>query len=193
MDYQQPPTESSPGCGLLGCAGGVLIGLFGGGLFLILLSFMMALNTPIAPATSAASSGPDLRLTIQEDALNRLVSASIEDVEHARVDIVPGNQVSLALETTVSAFGRTIPLQITGIFGLELIDQALHVRLIDSQVAGAALPSELEDFFSSDLDIINQDLNEALSRISDVLGAPITLTGLGTTETELWIEAREGP
>lgn len=191
MDYQPVSTdEAAISAGLLGCAGGGLLGLFGGALLLALLAFGLALAAPV-PALPG-SAGPDLRLELHEAFLNRFAQSAAGS-DTTQVDILPGSQARLATEVTVSAFGITTPVQVTGLLGMQLTGQSINVRLIDTQVSGLELPPEMSDVFSADLLTLNQDLNAALANISQIMGTAITLTGLGTTDTEVWLEAQAGP
>jgi hypothetical protein len=109
------------------------------------------------------------------------------------LDILPGNQVSLAADTSVTALGVPVPVQLQGLFGLHVANQSVEVRLIDSQVLGLDLPPELTNFFDRDVALVNQNLATMLANLSTLMGAPLALTGLGTTETDLWLEIRETP
>jgi hypothetical protein len=132
-------------------------------------------------------------VTLAEIALNQLAQNSADN--QVQLDILPGNQVKLAADTSVSAFGVSVPVQVTGLFGVSITGQSsLEVRLMDVQVSGVELPPELSrDFFNSPLSTLNQDLNRMLGNASSLLGVPLVLTGLGTTDTELWLEARVEP
>jgi hypothetical protein len=132
-------------------------------------------------------------VTLAETALNQLAQNNANN--QVQLDILPGNQVRLAADTSVSAFGVSVPVQVIGLFGISITGQtSLEVRLMDVQVSGVELPPELSrDFFSSPLSILNQDLNRMLGDASSMVGVPLTLTGLGTTDTELWLEARVEP
>lgn len=189
---ESPPPEDSIGYGLFGCAGGILVGLLGGGLLLLVASLVLALNTAISPATNNGA-GPDLRLTVQEEALNKFAQSSAE--VPVQLDLLPGNQVSMQADTTVSALGVTLPVQITGLFGVQIIPQSsLEVRLIKANVSGVELPQDtLIASFNEPLAAINQNLNETIKNSSTLLGVPLILTGLGTTDTDLWLEARTQP
>ncbi|MEW5958900.1 MAG: hypothetical protein AB1801_14300 [Chloroflexota bacterium] len=192
---QTPPatrgllTGSAAGYGLLGCATGLVLGLFGGGLLVAALSMILAVNSTIAPPHPSGRLSPDLRLTLSEPFLNRVVQNSQE--ENAQLDLLPGNQVRITFDTQFSVLGAPVPIQVTGLFGLQLVGQTLQVNLIDTQAAGLALPPELVDFF--DLSALNQEVNQALQEISAGLGRPLVFTGLGTTDTQLWLEASEAP
>jgi hypothetical protein len=190
--YEQEPSDDSIGYGLWGCAGGLLAGFFGGGLLLIFLSLASAIATTV-PVPAASQTTPDVRVTLAEAALNQLAQNSADN--QVQLDILPGNQVSLTADTSVSAFGVSMPVQVTGLFGISITGQSsLEVRLIDVQVSGMELPPELtRDFFSSPLSTFNQNLNRMLGNASTQLGVPLVLTGLGTTDTELWLEARVEP
>ena len=190
----QPSENISPGSigwGVVGCAGGLGLGLVGGGLLLILLSLVIALTSSVAPVTAAVNAVPDLRLTFSENFLSRVIQDST--AEAVSVDILPGNQFKLLVNTSVTVLGASLPVQITGLFQLQLVNQTLEVRLLDTQVSGFELPQELTGFFNDTLPLINQDINRALQELATGLGTPIILTGLGTDQTTLWLEAREAP
>jgi hypothetical protein len=190
--YESPPPEDSVGYGLLGCAGGILTGLLGGVILLLAASLVLALNTPVSSATNAGAE-PDVRLTVREEALNKFAQNST-DVP-VQLDLLPGNQVSMQANTTVSAFGVTLPVLMSGLFGVQITPQSsLEVRLIKANVSGVDLPQDtLAASFNEPLAAINQNLNETVKNSSTLLGVPLILTGLGTTDTELWLEARTQP
>ncbi|MCL4300870.1 MAG: hypothetical protein KJ077_34355 [Anaerolineae bacterium] len=190
--YESPPPPDSIGYGLLGCAGGILAGFLGGALLLLLASLGMALNGPVSPAASPGA-GPDLRLTVQEEALNQFAQSTNESP--VQLDLLSGNQVRMTADTSVSAFGMTVPVQIIGLFGVQITPQsALEVRLIQANVSGVDLPQDtLAASFDDPLAAINQNLNEMVKNGSTLLGFPLVLTGLGTTDTTLWIEAQAQP
>jgi hypothetical protein len=98
-------------------------------------------------------------------------------------------------DTTISTFGVTVPVQISALFGVQISPQSsIEVRLIEANVAGFDVPPEtLADLFNGPLSTINQDLNTMIVNASTRLGVPLVLTGLGTTDTELWLEAHTAP
>lgn len=189
---ESPPPHDSIGYGLFGCAGGILAGLLGGGILLLVASLVMALNGVISPATGSGAA-PDLRLTVREEALNQFAQSTTETP--VQLDLMPGNQVSMEADTSVSAFGMTVPVQITGLFGVQITPQSsLEVRLIQANVSGVDLPQDtLAASFNDPLAAINQNLNDMVKNGSTLLGVPLVLTGLGTTDTALWLEARTQP
>jgi hypothetical protein len=188
MDSQQASINSSTGCGLWGCAGGALLGLLGGGLLLILLSLITAIASP-TPTPLAANTSPDLRLTVRENFLNRFIQTSAGDTVQA--DILPGNQFSLRVDTTVSLLGTSIPIQMVGLFEFQLNGQSIDIHLIDTKVSDVTLPSELTKYFDDALPGINEELNVALDDVSAILGVPLVFVDLGSDDTILWLEARE--
>lgn len=190
--YESPPPHGSIGYGLFGCAGGILAGLLGGGILLLLASLVMALNGVISPA-AGSSAAPDLRLTVREEALNQFAQSTTETP--VQLDLMPGNQVNMKADTSVSAFGMIVPVQITGLFGVQITPQSsIEVRLIQANVSGVDLPQDsLAASFNDPLAAINQNLNEMVKNSSTLLGVPLVLTGLGTTDTTLWLEARTQP
>lgn len=189
---QPPPPPNSIGKGLLGCAGGILLGLLGGGLLLVLASLVIAVMapTPTAPETAAV---PGLRVTMSEASLNQFAQRTAGGP--VQLDLLPGNQINLTSDTSVTAFGVTVPVQITGRFGLQITPQStVEVRLIEAGVSGVDLPPETTaSLFDSQLPALNQSLNKILVEAATQLGTPLALTGLGTTDTELWLEARMAP
>jgi hypothetical protein len=190
--YESAPPHDSVGYGLLGCAGGILAGLLGGGILLLVASLALALNAAVLPAPASGAT-PDLRLTVREEAFNQFAQSTAETP--VQLDLLPGNQVSMKADTTVSAFGVTVPVQITGLFGVQISPQSsIEVRLIQANVSGVDLPQDtLAASFNDPLAAINQDLNEMVKNSSTLLGVPLVLTGLGTTDTTLWLEARTQP
>jgi hypothetical protein len=190
--YESAPPHDSVGYGLLGCAGGILAGLLGGGILLLVTSLALALNAAVLPVPASGAT-PDLRLTVREEAFNQFAQSTAGTP--VQLDLLPGNQVSLKADTTVSAFGMTVPVQITGLFGVQISPQSsVEVRLIQANVSGVDLPQDtLAASFNDPLAAINQDLNEMVKNSSTLLGVPLVLTGLGTTDTTLWLEARTRP
>jgi hypothetical protein len=191
--YEHPPArDDSIGYGFWGCAGGILAGLVGGGLLLVVVSLVMALTTAI-PAAAQADAIPDLRLTISEDTINQVAQNSAGSP--VQLDLLPANQVNMKADTTISTFGVTVPVQISALFGVQISPQSsIEVRLIEANVAGFDVPPEtLADLFNGPLSTINQDLNTMIVNASTRLGVPLVLTGLGTTDTELWLEAHTAP
>lgn len=189
MNRPQLRTSDSIGCSSLGCAGGLLLGLFGGGLLLVLLSLGWAAVSPLpAPAPAA---GSDLRLTLSEPFLNRVVRDSMG--ETAQVDVLPDNQLSVSLEADASELGLPISIPVMALFEMQLLGQSLNLSLVDVQVSGFSAPPQLLSFFNDRVPLVNRNLNMALEELSNTLGTPLVLTGLGTDETSFWIEAREAP
>lgn len=173
----------------MGCATGLVIGMFGCGLLLVLLAFISA-SQPVT-AEAPQTGHPDLRLTVQEEFFSRFVqSATAETIQ---VDILPGNRISVTMNTTVSAFGQSLPVEVVPVFGLQAAGQALEVRLVDMQVNGVTLTPELEEAIAQNLPDINQRANQMLQNLSAALGMPFVITGLGTGESEFWLEGRGAP
>jgi hypothetical protein len=187
--YQYSSREDPVGCTLVGCLGGGLLGLFGGGLFLILLAVILALFRPDPTLEVTPPDRPDLRANISEDFLNRFVEQPAEG--SVRVNVLPDNQVELIVDTVIQGFGVSVPAQIIGRFEIQLAEQTLAVRLIDTQVQGVQLPPELTDVFSSDVPLMNQNLQTMVNEMSQRLGISISFTGLRTDENGIQIEARE--
>jgi hypothetical protein len=188
MNNQQTSLKSSLGCGLYGCLGGLLAGLVSGVVSLALLSLAMALVSPIPAPPPAAT---DLHLTIHESFLNKFVQMPAGD--RTQVDILPGSRFNLIIDTTVSLLGISVPVQMTGLFQLQLNGQALEIRLIDTKISEATLPPEATNFLRDALPDINQELNKAIKEMTTVLGASLTLVNVGSDDTTLWLEARETP
>jgi hypothetical protein len=191
MNRRQLSTSDSIGYGSLGCAGGLLLGLFGGGLLLVLLSLGWAVVSPAPAPAPAAGAGSDLRLTLSEPFLNRVVRDSMG--EAAQVDVLPDNQLSVSLEADASELGLPISIPVMALFELQLLGQSLNLSLVDVQVSGFTAPPQLLNFFNDRVPVVNRNLNMALEELSNTLGAPLVLTGLGTDQTSFWVEAREAP
>ena len=178
------------GCGLAGCAGGLVLGLLAGGLLLALLALGMSPSAPM-PAPPQAAPSPDLRLTLSEDFLGRALQESTG--EPVSVDILPGNQIRARFQTEMEMFGAPTPVQIEALFQLQLIGPRLAVALLNAELAGIDVPMELTGLLDEELPAINEDVNQAFQEVSSALGTNIVLTGLGSDETTLWFEAREAP
>jgi hypothetical protein len=191
MNRPQLRTSDSIGCSSLGCAGGLLLGLFGGGLLLVLLSLGWAAVSPLPAPAPAAGTGSDLRLTLSEPFLNRVVRDSMG--ETAQVDVWPDNQLSVSLEADASELGLPISIPVMALFELQLLGQSLNLSLVDVQVSGFTAPPQLLSLINDRTLVVNRDLNMALEELSNTLGTPLVLTGLGTDQTSFWIEAREAP
>jgi len=185
----QTSVKSSLGCGLFGCAGGLLLGLGGGGLLLVLAALIIAASSPVPTPVVVATS--DLRLTVRENFLNKFIQTPTED--QTRVDILPGHQFRLTVDTTVSMLGISMPLQLTGLFELQLNNQAVEIHLLETKISDATLPPELTNSLNDTLPDINQELNKAVKDMAAILGAPLTFVDLGSDETSFWLEAREAP
>jgi hypothetical protein len=189
--YQYSPREDPIGCTLAGCLGGGLLGLFGGGLLLVILAICLAVLRPDPVLEATPPDQPDLQVTINENFLNRFIEQPAQGM--VRVNILPNNQVDLIADTVIQGFGVNVPVHITGRFEIQLADQALAVRLVDTQVEGLDLPPELIDIFSRDVPLINQNLQTMVDEFSQRLGMSVTFTGLNTDESQIQIEIRETP
>lgn len=180
--------DSDPvGCGLLGCLGGVLLGLFGGGILLVAAALLAAVNTTVNLPASPANV-PDLSATLEENFVNRYVEQPPEG--QVVIDLQPGNQVQIAADTSVEVFGLVVPVQVVGLLQLELVGpQSIHVSLKDTQVFGVDL--DVSDMFTEDVQAINQQLDGMVDEFSATLGVPVELTKLETTDSQIRIEAKE--
>jgi hypothetical protein len=190
MDTPEPKKNDSIGYGLFGCAGGLLLGFLGGGIIFILISLTWA-TIAADPTPPQNNTVADMRVTVGEGFLNRLAQQNATNP--VRLDLLPGNQISLGADTRVTLADVTLPVQIQALFGIQVSNQMLELRLIDGQVTGVEWPVDIANLFSADLAKANQDLSQSLQNLSTMMNVPITLTGLGTTETEIWLEVRENP
>jgi len=187
---QQSPTSDDPvGCGLAGCLGGVIFGLLGGAGLLIVTALLVALFATLPAVAPTPAGRPDLRVTVTEGFLNRFVEPPAEGA--IEIDILPNNQVAVVGTGTLEAFGFPAPVQVTGIFQLQLEGQTLSVRLVETQVADFALPPELNDFFANDIPVVNQDLQMMLAEISAALGVPVRVINISTANTQIQLDLRE--
>jgi hypothetical protein len=189
--HQYSFNEDPVGCGILGCFGGLIFGLFGGSILLVVAALISAGTESMPMLNPASPTNPDLRVTVDESFLNRFAQQPAEG--SVSIDVLPGNQVQLIANTNLEAFGINAPVQVTGLFEIQFIDQTLTVQLIDTQVLGIVLPPDLTNLFSDDIPIINQDLSNLIDNISTVLGTPIIITRINTTDTQIQLEIREGP
>jgi len=185
----QTSTKFSPGWGILGCGSGLLAGLLGGGVLLGTLAVIVALlSTLPAPAVTPT---PDLRLTAHEGFLNKFIQTPAEG--NMLVDILPGNQLTLTVDATIAALGVSIPVQMTGLFQVQLNNQAVEIHLLKTKISQATFPPELTQFFNNSLPGINQELNRALQDVAAGLGVPLTFVNPGSDDTTFWLEANEKP
>jgi hypothetical protein len=171
--------------------GGLILGLFGGGLLLILVSLFSALAAPAPTVEPTSPDRSDLRISLNENFLNRFIDQPAEGA--VNVDILPANQIRVVANTSLDAFGLPVPVEITGLFQLQISAGTLKIFLLDSQVSGVTLPPEFGDFFSEDVALINRDLQMMVDEISNTLGIPITLIGLTTDDTQIQLEIRARP
>jgi len=187
-NYQQYAAIDDPiGCGLLGCLGGVVFGLFGGIIVLFFVAFVAALaaSVPLPEPTS----GPDLRVTLDENFINRFAEQPTDGTIH--IDIMPNNQIAIVGNTTLQGFGIQAPVQVTGIFDLQLTGQTLQVTLLKTEVAGFSVPPELDDLFVNDVPLINQNLDTMATEISNILGVPVIFTNVSTDNVQILLDIRE--
>ena len=156
---------------------------------LVAVALVMANAASIPTLNPAVPSQPNLSITIEESFLNRYAEQPTAGA--VAIDILPNNQVQLIANTNPQIFGIETPVQITGLFQIQLAPQNLFVELVDTQVLGIPLPPELSNFFSQDLTLINQNLDGLVAEISRVLGVPVTLSNLHTTNSQIQLEIRE--
>jgi hypothetical protein len=168
---------------------GLLLGFVGSALILILLAFNSALDAEVPTIPPPLSGNPDLRIILTEEFLNRFARQTAGDT--VNIDVLPGNRVQIVADTAVQAFGVQVPVQITGLFEIQLAGQSLQIVLLDTQVAGIDL--NLDDFFSGDLAIFNQNIQTMFDELAANVGIPVAATGLSTTENQILIEVTETP
>jgi hypothetical protein len=191
VQHQYTFNQDPVGCGLLGCLGGLFLGLVGGAMMLLAIALITASVASIPVLNRAAPAQPDLSLTIEESFLNRY--AEHPPTSAVAIDILPNNQVQLIANTPLQSFGIETPVQITGLFQIQLTPQNLFVELVDVQILGIQLPPEISNFFSQDLTLINQGLEGLVAEISRVLGMPVIISNLHTTNSQIQLEIREAP
>jgi hypothetical protein len=189
MDNQQTSLESSVGCGLAGCAGGVFLGVLGGSLLIIFFALGLAGASSVPASLPAATA--DLRVAVSENFLNQFIQPSSED--SVRVDVLPSRQFLLTVDTSISLLGVTIPFRLEGLFDVQLTNQSLVLRILETKISDATLPPQALNFFSLALPGINQEINTALDNLSTTLGIPLVLVDAGSDEDTFWLEARESP
>jgi hypothetical protein len=167
----------------------MLFGILGSALLLITLAFFTAVfsSVPAVPAPSATN--PDFRIRLTEDFLNRFAEQPADGT--TQVDILPANQVRLIVDIPVDVFGVPLPVQLVGLFQIELMPPTISVSLLDTQVSGANL--NLSGMFTEDIVSINQDLQAALDEVSELLGIPVGITGLQTSDSAIQLELTEVP
>lgn len=180
--------KSSPvanaGCGLIGCLGGLVLGVAAG-----LLIFVFAALGSTVDSGELASTDPNataVRITLSEAFLTEVVRDATED-DTAQFDLLPDNQFTITGE-------QTLPLgtvEATGLFRLQLVGQVMEVRLVELEAAGVEAPPGSENIFDNVIADLNRDLNQVSTDLSSDMELGIRVTSLTTSETELIIEAVE--
>ena len=176
---------------MLGCLGGATLSLLGGGLIIVVLSLLNAVTNTLPLLEPTPPDGVDLRITIEEDFLNRFMEQPAQGT--TTIDILPGNQVQVLADTTVAVLGTPLPIQVVGSFALQPQGQSVEVVLLDTQISGFDLPLDLTNLFNEDIALINEELNGAIDEIETAVGAPVVITGLTTSDTMIQLELREFP
>lgn len=188
MNHSPATNENSAGLGLLGCLGGILLGIAGGGLLLGLASWVIALNQPLPPSPIPPPGAPDLRVVVTEDFLNRYVEPPVEGT--VRVDILPQNQVQVQTNSTVEVFGVPAPIQASGLFGLELIGPTTpRINLLSTEVFGLEL--DMSRAFDRDIATVNQELQNLVNEVAVTLRVPVIIISLSSSDTQFQIDFRE--
>ena len=187
--HQHSFHEDPAGCSLLGCLGGLLIGLVGGLLLLIFAAVVAAATATMPSIEPDTDLAPDLHLTVAEGFLNRYTEQP--PTGSVAIDIIPGNEIQLVVKTNVELSGGTAPVQIIGRFELLNTPQGLEIQLMDTQVVDSPLPLDLSDYFGPDLRLINQQVQLLVDEIARGLGNSILVTDLSTTDTQIRLEIKE--
>jgi len=177
------------GWGIVGCLGGLTLGLVGGVLLLVVASLIVTLFGASPSPGPTPPGKPDLRVTLEENFINRF--AAQPTAETVNLDVLPSNQVKLTVDTTVEALGLQVPVQLTGLFQVQYIGQTLQVALLDTQVVGVSIPLDLTSYFAQNTATINQELNLMVSEISKTFSAPVIITNLSTTDNQIVLDIRE--
>ena len=192
-DYQPSSNPAisgdEAGWGIFGCLSGLILGTLGGVVLLVVASLLMALfgASPLPGPTPPGK--PDLRVTLEENFINRF--AAQPTAETVKLDVLPGNQVKLTVDTTVEALGLQVPVQLTGLFQVQYVGQTLQVALLDTQVVGVSVPLDLTGYFAQNTATINQELNLMVSELSKTFNAPVVITNLNTTDNQILLDIRE--
>ena len=177
------------GWGIFGCLSGLILGVIGGVMLLVAASLLVALFGASPSPDPTPPGKPDLRVTLEENFINRF--AAQPTAETVKLDVLPGNQVKLTVDTTVEALGLQVPVQIAGLFQVQYIGQTLQVTLLDTQVVGVSVPLDLTGYFAQNTAAINQELNLMVSEISKTFNAPVIITNLSTTDNQILLDIRE--
>ncbi len=185
MIDDQPTPAGGAGCGLLGCLGGLILGLTASALVVLVSALVTAVGGSVPAVTPPAA--PALKISLTEDFLNRFVEQP--PTGSLQIDVQPGNQVQVNANTTADVLGLPVPVQVAGLFQIRATPQTLRVELLDTRVLG--LDVNLSGIFDSDTAQINQSLDTMMQDISQTLGTSLELTGLSTTDTTIELEMRE--
>lgn len=182
----QPSTPAGGvGCGLLGCLGGLVLGLTAGALVVLASALLTAVGGSVPAASPPAA--PALKISLTEDFLNRYVEQP--PTGSLQLDVQPGNRVQVNASTVADVLGMSVPVQVAGLFEIQSSVQTLRVSLLDTRVLG--MDVNLTGIFDSDTAQINQNLDTMMQDVSQTLGAPLELTGLTTTDSTIELEMRE--
>jgi hypothetical protein len=165
------------------------VGLVGGGIGLVLISLISALTAPIPTISPTPPDIPNLRVSLDENFINRFIDQP--EGGSVQVDVLPGNQFQVIVDTTVELAGSTLPIQITGLFQVQIIGDRLEVLIVNTQVAGAASPLELSDFFNEDMAIINQNLGMIVNDMRQALDVSAISLQVRTNDTQIQLEIKE--
>ena len=93
---------------LLGCVGGLIIGLVGGLLLLIFASVVVAATATMPSVEPDTDLAPDLHLTVAEGFLNRY--AEQPPAGSVAIDIIPTNEIQLVVKTNLELSAGPVPV-----------------------------------------------------------------------------------
>jgi hypothetical protein len=162
----------------------------GGAIIGVIVSVLSALAAPLPVLAPAPPNQANIRIMVTEDFLNRFIEPPAEGGT-AQINLLPNNQLQVTTRTTLPLLA--LPVEIIGLFELQAAGQTLEVRLLDTQVSGVDLPPDMQGLLNPDVSQVNQDLSQVVEAVSEQVGAPVIVTGLRSTETELLLELREFP
>lgn len=182
----QPSPTGGAGCGLLGCLGGIFLGLATGAL-LVMVTALLAATGQVPTAIPPEPAPPAIKISLTEEFLNRFMEQP--QTGSIQIDVQPGNRVQVNANTVADVLGMPVPVQVAGLFEIQVNQAALQVNLLDTQVFGLDIP--LTGIFDTDITQVNQNLATMLQDISQTLNAPVQVTGLSTTDTLIEMDMQE--
>lgn len=123
--------------GALGCGCALLPGLLLGVVIYVLVGLVARAPSPVGVAQAAMPEGR-VSVALSEEYLGRLIAASLGDgpIEGVEVDALPGNELVIRGQATMTVLGREMGLPVSFRLGVAALDGNLELRLLSSELPG---------------------------------------------------------